>query len=67
MAGQNGIYLYEPSRAGAIIAAGAFGISAIYHLVQMIRKRAWFYSSLTVGSFSKSSTTTQYLPKVNGC
>lgn len=53
MAGQNGIYLYEPSLVGAIVAAGAFGISAIYHLIQMIRKRAWFYSSLTVGSFSK--------------
>jgi hypothetical protein len=54
MAGQTGIYLYEPSRAGAIIAASAFGISAIYHLFQMVRKRAWFYGSLTVGSFSKS-------------
>lgn len=53
MAGQTGIYLYEPSRAGAIIAASAFGISATYHLFQMIRKRAWFYGSLTVGSFSK--------------
>jgi hypothetical protein len=65
MAGQNGIYLYEPNRVGAIIAAGTFGISAIYHLIQMIRKRAWFYSSLTVGSFSKSSTTTYCLSKAN--
>ena len=54
MTGQTGIYLYEPSQAGAIIAASAFGISATYHLFQMIRKRAWFYGSLTVGSFSKS-------------
>lgn len=55
MAGQNGIYLYEPSLAAAIIAAIAFGTSAVYHLIQMIRKRAWFYSSLTVGAFSKGS------------
>lgn len=53
MAGQNGIYLYEPSLVGPAIAAGAFGISALYHLVQMVRKKAWFYSALTVGSFSK--------------
>ncbi|EMD62746.1 hypothetical protein COCSADRAFT_67636, partial [Bipolaris sorokiniana ND90Pr] len=45
------IYIYSPSLAGAVIAAGAFGISAIYHLVQLLRKRAWFYSALTVGSF----------------
>lgn len=55
MAGQNGIYLYEPNQIATIVAAGAFGISAVYHLFQMIRKKAWFYSSLTVGSFSKAS------------
>lgn len=55
MAGQTGIYLYEPSLAAALIAAAAFGVSAVYHLVQMIRKKAWFYSSLTIGAFSKYS------------
>jgi hypothetical protein len=55
MAGQTGIYLYEPSLAGALIATAAFGASAVYHLIQLIRKRAWFYSSLTIGAFSKCS------------
>ncbi|OAG08436.1 RTA1 like protein [Paraphaeosphaeria sporulosa] len=45
-----GIYLYKPSLAGAIIAAGVFGISASYHVFQMVRKKAWFYSPLTVGA-----------------
>lgn len=49
MVRQNGTYLYEASLAGAIIAAGAFGINAVYHLAQMIRKKAWFYSFLTMG------------------
>jgi hypothetical protein len=55
MAGQTGIYLYEPSLAGALIAAAAFGASAVYHLIQMIRKRAWFYSPFTIGALSKCS------------
>ncbi|KAH7410432.1 RTA1 like protein-domain-containing protein [Phaeosphaeria sp. MPI-PUGE-AT-0046c] len=51
MAVQHGLYLYEPNQIATIVAAGAFGLSAIYHLFQMFRKKAWFYSSLTVGSF----------------
>ncbi|KAF2179951.1 hypothetical protein K469DRAFT_797372 [Zopfia rhizophila CBS 207.26] len=50
MAGDNGMYLYKPSRTGAIIVTGLFGISATYHLFQMIRTKTWFYSSLTVGA-----------------
>jgi hypothetical protein len=57
MAEQNGIYLYKPSLVAAIIAASAFGISAIVHLIQMIRKRAWFYTCLTMGAYSKASNT----------
>ncbi|KAH7349174.1 RTA1 like protein-domain-containing protein [Pyrenochaeta sp. MPI-SDFR-AT-0127] len=51
MADHNGVYLYKPSLTSAIIAAGVFGISALYHLFQVIRKKAWFYSSLTAGAF----------------
>lgn len=51
MAGDNGIYMYKPSLPGAIIAAGLFGVSACYHLFQMCRRKAWFYSSLTIGAF----------------
>lgn len=55
MAKDTGIYLYEPNLACAIISAGVFGISAAYHVFQMIRKKAWFYSALTVGACSKNS------------
>ncbi|KAH7126624.1 RTA1 like protein-domain-containing protein [Dendryphion nanum] len=49
--GGRNLYLYEPNQIACIIAAGVFGVSAIYHLIQMVRKRAWFYTSLTVGAF----------------
>ncbi|EOA83029.1 uncharacterized protein SETTUDRAFT_67890, partial [Exserohilum turcica Et28A] len=48
---QHGIYLYEPSLPGAAIAAAVFGVSAIYHLLVMIRTRAWYYVPFTVGAF----------------
>ncbi|PSN66365.1 RTA1 like protein [Corynespora cassiicola Philippines] len=50
MAGENGIYPYKPNQAAAIVFTIGFGASAIYHLFQMCRSRAWFYSSFTVGS-----------------
>jgi hypothetical protein len=53
MAGDNGIYPYKPNKNIALVAAALFGMSAIYHLIQMIRKRAWFYSSFVIGAMSK--------------
>lgn len=50
----NGLYPYKPSQVAAIIALGLFGISAIIHLINMIRKRTWFYTPLTVGAISMS-------------
>jgi hypothetical protein len=50
----NGIYHYKPSEIGAIIFAGLFGISTILHILQMIRGRAWFYTSFVIGSISMS-------------
>jgi hypothetical protein len=52
MAEDNGIYLYAPSKIACIIAIGLFGISAAYHLFQLIRSKAWFYTSFVVGSLS---------------
>ncbi|KAF2278443.1 RTA1-domain-containing protein [Westerdykella ornata] len=50
MTTENGLYPYKPSRPGTVIFAIAFGTSAAIHLYQMIRGRAWFYSSFTVGA-----------------
>jgi hypothetical protein len=52
MAGENGIYLYTPSKPACLIAAGLFGVSAAYHLFQLVRSRAWFYTSFVVGALS---------------
>ena len=49
----NGLYHYDPSKTAAIIAAGLFGLSATFHLFQMIRKKTWFYTPMTIGAFSK--------------
>ena len=53
MAGDNGIYPYKPNKAIAVLAAILFGASMVYHIFQMIRKRAWFYISFVVGAISK--------------
>jgi hypothetical protein len=47
-----GLYDYDPSMAGAALAGLLFGVSAVIHLIQMIMKRTWFYTPMTVGSFS---------------
>ncbi|CAI6337821.1 unnamed protein product [Periconia digitata] len=54
MAENHGIYPYQPSQIGAVIFLIAFGLSAATHLFQMIRGRAWFYSSFTVGAIMMS-------------
>lgn len=51
MAGEHGIYPYAPSKPACIIAAVLFGLSAAYHLFQLLKSRAWFYSSLVVGAW----------------
>lgn len=48
----NGIYPYKPNRIVCIGAAILFGVSALYHLFLMVRKRTWFYSGLVIGSMS---------------
>lgn len=53
MANENGIYPFTPNRLVCIIAAAVFGASALYHTLQMVRKKAWFYTPLVVGSISK--------------
>ncbi|CAG8004250.1 unnamed protein product [Penicillium salamii] len=47
---RSGIYPYKPSEAATIIMAVLFGISALWHLIVMIKKKTWFYTSLTVGA-----------------
>lgn len=58
MAGDNGIYPYKPNRNITLVAAALFGLSALYHMIQMIRKRAWFYTSFVIGGLSKNSPNT---------
>ena len=49
------LFPYEPSKIGAILFAVLFGLSTFYHLFQMIRGRAWFYTAFVIGSISMSS------------
>jgi hypothetical protein len=49
---KTGLFPYAPSEIGAILFAGLFGLSTLYHLFQMIRGRAWFYTAFVVGSIS---------------
>lgn len=54
MASEHGIYQYAPSKPACILAAGLFGLSALYHSFQLLRSRAWFYTSFVIGAWSKS-------------
>lgn len=47
------LYEYDPSTAGAAVAGILFAVSAVMHLIQMIMKRTWFYTPMTVGSISR--------------
>lgn len=51
--GDTGYYPYKPSSAGAIIFMLAFGGSALFHLWQMIKARAWFFTAFLVGALSE--------------
>ncbi|KAL2076056.1 hypothetical protein VTL71DRAFT_999 [Oculimacula yallundae] len=46
----NGIYPYKPNTPICIAVAILFGASALYHILQMVRKKTWFYTPLVVGS-----------------
>ncbi|KAG4411841.1 hypothetical protein IFR04_015025 [Cadophora malorum] len=50
MATDNGIYPYTPNGPVCVVMAMLFGISAGFHLFQMIRKKTWFYTPLVVGA-----------------
>jgi hypothetical protein len=55
MAGDDGsfsLFPYAPSEIGAILFAGLFGLSTLYHLFQMIKGRAWFYTAFVIGAIS---------------
>lgn len=54
---RSGIYPYKPSEIATIIMAILFGTSAVWHLITMVRKKTWFYTSLTAGAFSEFSTS----------
>jgi len=56
----NDLYPYDPSKIGTLIAAGLFGITAFAHLVQMFRKRTWFYTAMVTGAFSRSTLFSIY-------
>ncbi|KAG9230558.1 RTA1 like protein-domain-containing protein, partial [Amylocarpus encephaloides] len=58
----NGWYAYKPREEASIIAAGLFGISAVFHLYQMLRSRTWFYTCMVIGSFMMTTGyTTRYI------
>ncbi|KAH7351323.1 RTA1 like protein-domain-containing protein [Rhexocercosporidium sp. MPI-PUGE-AT-0058] len=46
----NGIYPYKPNSSICIAVAILFGASALYHIIQMVWKKTWFYTPLVVGS-----------------
>ncbi|KAF3008474.1 hypothetical protein E8E13_004553 [Curvularia kusanoi] len=51
MENEHGIYQYAPSKAACVLAAGLFGLSALYHTFQLLRSRAWFYTSFVIGAW----------------
>ncbi|KAJ5354038.1 hypothetical protein N7541_006602 [Penicillium brevicompactum] len=57
---RSGIYPYKPSETATIIMAILFGTSAVWHLITMVRKKTWFYTSLTAGAFMM---TTGYIAR----
>ncbi|EPE27388.1 hypothetical protein GLAREA_03303 [Glarea lozoyensis ATCC 20868] len=45
-----GLYRYKPNATLAIVCAGLFGISAIIHLIVMIKRKAWFFTAFVIGA-----------------
>lgn len=46
-------YAYQPSMAGAVILAGVFGLSSIWHVKQMVPSRTWYFVPFVVGWLCK--------------
>ncbi|PVH71331.1 RTA1-domain-containing protein [Cadophora sp. DSE1049] len=44
-------FKYDPNKNAALAAAALFGISSVWHLRVMIRRKTWFYTALIVGAF----------------
>ncbi|OQD63514.1 hypothetical protein PENPOL_c009G02298 [Penicillium polonicum] len=44
------LYDYTPSKAGAIIALICYGLSASYHIFQMIKLKSYFFTTFIVGA-----------------
>lgn len=44
------IYGYTPALALAVVGAVTFGLSTLFHLVQMLRYRTWYFSIIIVGA-----------------
>lgn len=42
-------YYYDPSLAAAVVFASLFAITTILHLVQLIRKRTWYFIPFVIG------------------
>ena len=47
-------YRYAPSKTAAIIFAIAFVCTTLFHVYQMIAKRAWYFTPFIVGGCRKS-------------
>lgn len=45
-------YHFHPNKVVGIVATALYGTSAIIHVVQLWRARAWFFLSLLTGAFS---------------
>ncbi|KAJ5636655.1 uncharacterized protein N7484_009968 [Penicillium longicatenatum] len=43
------LYNYDPSSSAAVAFAVIFGLSAAYHIWQVIRKRSWFFIPFVIG------------------
>jgi CRISPR/Cas system-associated protein Csm6 len=56
------LYNYDPSSSAAVAFAVIFGLSAAYHIWQVIRKRSWFFIPFVIGVMCKLPTK-QDLPR----
>lgn len=50
------LYNYDPSPSAAIAFAVFFGLSAAFHIWQVVRNRSWFFIPFVIGGICKFST-----------
>jgi hypothetical protein len=50
-------YHYDPSIAAAGIFTALFALSTIFHLLQLIRTRTWYFIPFAIGGICKSNKT----------